>query len=128
MDRLRLEITRERDFPSVTSSAENLHASLAKYSMENKKYSANQWRKDQKEKKQKQQREYYERHKEVNITTPAFSSRMAKKRAKDKVSPSLPQTPAKKAEILQNLASTPRTRKILEKKKFVRPVEEQQNI
>jgi len=219
MDRLRLEITIERDFPSVTSSAENLHASLAKYSMENKKYSANQWRKEQKEKKQKQQREYYERHKEVlaqkarermrllrskkknatvaavktrisaqkaderratrernaasaiktkvlkqrekereekkrqqtrervrkfrqnrkeasfaqpepevNITTPAFSSRMAKKRAKDKVSPSLPQTPAKKAEILQNLASTPRTRKILEKKKFVRPVEEQQNI
>ena len=203
----------------MTSSVENLHASLAKYSMENKKYSADQWRKEKEEKKLKQQREYYERNKEVlaqkarermrllrskkknatvaavktrtsaqkaddkranrernaasatkkkvlkqrekereekkrqqtrervrklrqnrkessfaqpkpevNITTPAFSSRMAKKRAKDKVSPALPQTPAKKAEILQNLASTPRTRKILEKKKFVRPVEEQQNI
>lgn len=98
---MRLEITRERDFPSVTSSVENLHASLAKYSMENKKYSADQWRKEKEEKKLKQQREYYERNKEVlaqkarermrllrskkkNATVAAVKTRTSAQKADDK--------------------------------------------
>ena len=52
---------------------------------------------------------------EVDCATPAFSSRMAKKRAKDKVTPTLPKTPTKKAEVVKTLADSPSTRKVLEK-------------
>ncbi|KAK3753750.1 hypothetical protein QZH41_005245 [Actinostola sp. cb2023] len=65
---------------------------------------------------------------EVNCATPAFPSRMAKKRVKDKISPMLPKTPTKKAEIVESLAKSPSTRKILEKKGFLRNVAEKQEI
>ena len=64
---------------------------------------------------------------EVQIHTPAFSSRMAKKRATDKISPSLPKSPAKKAEILENLVKSPRTKKISERRNVLRTNEEQKN-
>ncbi|EDO31600.1 predicted protein [Nematostella vectensis] len=61
---------------------------------------------------------------EVEFMTPAFSSRMTRKRAKDKVSPSLPTSPAKKAEVLENLVNSPRTKKILERKNVLRTDED----
>lgn len=69
--------------------------------MENKKYSADQWRKEKEEKKLKQQREYYERNKEVlaqkarermrllrskkkNATVAAVKTRTSAQKADDK--------------------------------------------
>lgn len=66
--------------------------------------------------------------KKVEFRTPAFTCRMAKKRVKNKVSPALPKRPAKKAEIIQNLANSPGTRKILGKKQFLKSNEEEKKI
>lgn len=60
--------------------------------------------------------------------TPAFTSRMSKKRSKDKVTPVLPKSPRKRAEIIESLASSgPRTRRLLERKGVLKSPEEQQN-
>ena len=47
-------------------------------------------------------------------TTPVFKSRMAKSRAL-KTGQALPETPEKKAELLESISSSPRKRKILTK-------------
>ena len=44
---------------------------------------------------------------------------MAKKRAKEKVNPTLPKSPWKKAEVVQHLANSPSTRGLLEKQGFL---------
>jgi len=44
---------------------------------------------------------------------------MAKKRARDKVTPTLPKSPRKKAEVVQTLATSPSTKRLLEKQGFL---------
>lgn len=57
---------------------------------------------------------------EGDCATPsAFPSRMAKKRARDKVTPTLPKSPRKKAEVVQTLANSLSTRGLLEKQGFL---------
>ena len=56
--------------------------------------------------------------------TPAFKSRMAKSRALKKTVQALPKTPEKKAELLESISSSPRTRKILTRKGLVKTPEE----
>ena len=48
-------------------------------------------------------------------TTPVFKSRMAKSHALKKTGQALPETPEKKAELLESISSSPRKRKILTK-------------
>lgn len=57
-------------------------------------------------------------------STPAFTNRMAKTRALKKTVEALPKTPEKKAELLKTISSSPRTRKILEKKGVQKTPEE----
>ena len=65
---------------------------------------------------------------EVDCATPSsFPSRMAKKRAKDKVTPTLPKSPRKKAEVVQTLAESPNTRGILEKRGFLQTPSDKQD-
>ena len=52
---------------------------------------------------------------------------MAKKRAKDKVTPTLPKLPRKKAEVVQTLADSPGTKRILEKRGFLQSSSERQD-
>ena len=54
-----------------------------------------------------------------------FPSRMAKKRVKDKVTSVFPKSPRKKAAIIQEMARSPITRKILEKKGILKSPEEE---
>lgn len=63
----------------------------------------------------------------MDCATPSFPSRMAKKRAKDKVTPTLPKSPRKKAEVVQTLAQSPNTRGILEKRGFLRTSSDKQD-
>ena len=66
---------------------------------------------------------------EVDCATPsAFPARMAKKSAKDKVTPDLPKSPRKKAEVIQTLADSPTTRGILEKCGFVQSSSDKRNV
>lgn len=58
------------------------------------------------------------------LGTSAFKNRMAKARALQKTVEVLPQTPAKKAEIFEAIASSPRTRKVLAKTGLVKTPEE----
>lgn len=59
--------------------------------------------------------------------TPVFTSTTAKKRAKDKVTATLPQSPRKRAEIIATLASSsPRTRR-LEKRGLLKSPKEQRD-
>ena len=67
---------------------------------------------------------------EVECVTPsgsAFTSRTTKKRAKDKVTPTLPKSPRKKAEVVQTLADSPGTKRILEKRGFLQSSSERQD-
>ncbi|XP_068689864.1 uncharacterized protein [Montipora foliosa] len=57
-----------------------------------------------------------------------FPSRMAKKRALDKAKKAMPSTPSKKANILLEMSSSPRTRSILVKKGKIRTPEEENEI
>lgn len=52
---------------------------------------------------------------------------MAKKRAKDKVTPTLPKTPTKKAEVVKTLADSPSTRTFLEKQGFLQSSSDKQD-
>ena len=63
----------------------------------------------------------------VTPSGPAFTSRTAKKRAKDKVTPTLPKLPRKKAEVVQTLADSPGTKIILEKRGFLQSSSERQD-
>ena len=63
----------------------------------------------------------------VTPSGPAFTSRTAKKRAKDKVTPTLPKLPRKKAEVVQTLADNPGTKIILEKRGFLQSSSERQD-
>ena len=63
----------------------------------------------------------------VTPSGPAFTSRTAKKRAKDKVTPTLPKLPRKKAEVVQTLADSPGTKRILEKRGFLQSSSERQD-
>lgn len=62
------------------------------------------------------------------VTPTAFSSRMAKKGPKEKVTPTLPQSPRKKSEVVQTLANSPTTRRLLEKRRFLQSSSDKQNI
>ena len=62
------------------------------------------------------------------VTPTAFSSRMAKKGPKEKVTPTLPQSPRKKSEVVQTLANSPTTRRLLEKRGFLQSSSDKQNI
>lgn len=53
---------------------------------------------------------------ETEATTPPYTSRWSKHRAVKKARKSFPKSPRKKAEIIENLASSPATKKILERK------------
>lgn len=57
-----------------------------------------------------------------------FQNRTSKKRATDKVKETLPSTPKKKAEVIETLASSPRTRNVLTKRGLIRYPEEQKEI
>ena len=57
-----------------------------------------------------------------------FSNRMAKKRALARTLQALPETPEKKAELLDKIASSPRTRRILVKKGLVKTPEEEKEM
>ena len=61
------------------------------------------------------------------VTPTAFSSRMAEKRAKEKVTPTLPQSPRKKSEVVQTLANSPTTRRLLEKRGLLQSSSDKQN-
>ena len=64
----------------------------------------------------------------IPIVGDGFDNRTSKKRATDKVKGKLPPTPKKKAEVIEMLASSPRTRKILTKRGLVKTSEEQKEI
>lgn len=57
-----------------------------------------------------------------------FPNRTSKKRATDKVKGKLPATPIKKADIIQNLVGSPRTRKILANRGVLRTPEEERDV
>lgn len=61
------------------------------------------------------------------MTPTAFSSRMAIKRAKEKVTPTLPESPRKKSEVVQTLANSLTTRRLLEKRGFLQLSSDKQN-
>ena len=56
-----------------------------------------------------------------------FLQEWLKKRAKDKVTPTLPISPRKKAEVVQTLADSPNTRGILEKRGFLQSSTDKQD-
>ena len=60
----------------------------------------------------------------ANPSTPTFQNRMAKTRALKKTFEALPKSPEKKAELLEAISSSPRTRKILQKKGVIKSPEE----
>ena len=60
----------------------------------------------------------------ANPSTPTFQNRMAKTRALKKTFQALPKSPEKKAELLEAISSSPRTRKILQKKGVIKSPEE----
>lgn len=84
------------------------------------------------EKRRAELREAHEEHAtnaaEYTCSTPpsssAFQNRMAKARALKKTTQVLPKTPQKKAELVETISSSPRTKKILEKKGFIKTPEE----
>ena len=57
-----------------------------------------------------------------------FKNRTSKKRVTDKVEEKLPSTPRKKAEVIETLHHSPRTRKALAKRRLIKPPEEQKEI
>ena len=57
-------------------------------------------------------------------STPTFPNRMAKKRALKKTVEAMPKTPEKKAELFEAISSSPRTRKVLQKKGVIKSPEE----
>ena len=59
------------------------------------------------------------------VDSPGFANRTSKKRATDKVKKSLPSTPRKKAEVVQTIVKSPRTRKILSESGLINAPEEQ---
>jgi len=80
-------------------------------------------------------REKIRQEKTVNLCTitedcdgNGFDNRTQKKRATDKVKEKLPSTPKKKADIVQTLASSPRTRKILSNRGIIKTPEEQKEF
>ena len=58
----------------------------------------------------------------------AFPNRMAKARAFQKVSNVLPETPEKKAEVVERIAQSPRTKEILQLKRIIHTTEEQREL
>ena len=67
----------------------------------------------------------------LSVETPdmaVFKSRMAKKRAVDKMRKALPVTPSKKVEVVEKLVQSPQTRKALEKKGLVISREEEKEM
>lgn len=58
----------------------------------------------------------------------AFLNRMARKRAMRKTKESLPKTAEKKAELVEKIASSPRTRDVLVAKGFIRTREEEKEV
>ena len=58
------------------------------------------------------------------LATSGFKNKMAKSRALKKTVEALPQTPTKRAELVQTISSSPRTRKILAKKGLLKTPEE----
>ncbi|XP_022801267.1 uncharacterized protein LOC111338965 [Stylophora pistillata] len=78
---------------------------------------------EKRDKKRQQTRERVRKYREKKRTKaqdydnivdyPGFANRMSKKRATDKVKKTLPSTPRKKAEIVQSIVKSPRTRKVL---------------
>ena len=64
---------------------------------------------------------------EDSLTPSAFPSRMAKKRAKDKITPTLPKSPRKKAEVVQTLANSPNTKALLERRGFLQSSPDKQD-
>ena len=57
--------------------------------------------------------------------SPGFANRTSKKRATDKVKKTLPSTPRKKAEIVQSIAKSPWTRKVLCESGLIKTPEEE---
>ena len=60
-----------------------------------------------------------------SVNSPGFANRTSKKRATDKVKKALPSTPRKKAEVVQTIAKSPRTRKILSASGLLKTPEEE---
>ena len=58
------------------------------------------------------------------LATSGFKNKMVKSRALKKTVEALPQTPTKRAELVQTISSSPRTRKILAKKGLLKTPEE----
>jgi len=61
---------------------------------------------------------------DLSTDSAGFNSQTSKKRTTDKVKEKLPTTPSKKADIIQSLASSPRTRNILSKRGLLSTPEE----
>ena len=57
-----------------------------------------------------------------------FPNRMARKRALKKTTQSLPKTPEKKAELVEKIASSPRTRDVLVAKGFIQTPDEEKEV
>lgn len=57
-----------------------------------------------------------------------FKNQTSKKRATDKVKETLPLTPRKKAEVIETLAKSPRTSKVLTKRGLIKSPEEQKEM
>ena len=57
-------------------------------------------------------------------STPTFPNRMAKNRAMKKTVEAMPKTPVKKVELFETISSSPRTRKVLQKKGVIKSPEE----
>ena len=55
-----------------------------------------------------------------NVTNTPFPNRIAKKNAIGRATKSLPDTPEKKAEIMEAISESPWTRKVLEKRENTR--------
>ena len=63
-----------------------------------------------------------------SLSSAAFPNRMAKARAFQKVSNVLPETPEKKAEVVERIAQSPRTKEILQLKRIIHTPEEQREL